>query len=327
MKKEEKLRLRQEARAKLEKFWNEQIQPLHQNADATFARLYQSCEEKEHVLMREVSSRLGLEVDEVYVAYYPQGMPEGKYLACRAVEDRDGQETWPNGIRHWKYRQVRYLPYYSKLAHWVQRSKTVLHREHMSALAQEYEPYFDQVVEAWRGIGADDYLAHRFRQMSSFGEAWMWEMALRDMELFNPLGALDILGTIAHSYMRGRNCRMGNMQTIWKHVPTKTAVMYQVARYASERNKEERWASFPCLRKCGVVSVDGFFEVVRPLLVERTTRRDERERQESKEAKRVGQQKIKDFMRGLKNEREGRYDILDEIKKLVDEGKRSEGGA
>jgi len=177
MKKEEKQRLRDEARARLEKFWNERIQPLHQGAAAAFRKVYQNFEEKERALMGELSPRLGLEVDDVWIAYSPKGMPEGKYLACHAVEDRDGQEDWPaaNGLvklPHWKYRQVQYLPYDSGLTNLLHRGRARIHREHMAALAQEYQPYFDQVAKAWQEIGADDYLATRLTRTMTFKEVW-----------------------------------------------------------------------------------------------------------------------------------------------------------
>ncbi len=127
--------------------------------------------------MQEVSPQLGLDADDVWVAYSPHGMPEGKYLACHAVEDRDRQEDWPaaNGmvrLPHWKYRQVRFLPYDSKMAYLIQRGKAKLHREHMAAIAQEYDPYFEQVATAWREIGADDYLAARLARLRTFDEVW-----------------------------------------------------------------------------------------------------------------------------------------------------------
>ena len=175
--KPDRQRLRDEARDKLEKFWNEQVKPLHESAAATFIRLYQATKEKERAFMREVSSRLGLEVDDLWLADSPYGMPEGKYLACHAVEDRDGQVEMPVAmgmakVSEWKYCRVRFLPYDSKLAHLVQRGKARLHREHMAAIAQEYDPYFDQIARAWREIGADDYLVGRLSRLLTFKEAW-----------------------------------------------------------------------------------------------------------------------------------------------------------
>lgn len=177
MKKEERRRLRDEARAKLETFWNDRIKPLHEAAAAAFTKLYQTTEAKERIFMQEVSPRLGLDVDDIWVAYSPYGMSAGKYLACHAVEDRDGQEDWPvaNGMArlpHWKYRQVRFLPYDSKLAYLVQRRKAQLRREHTAAIAQEYDPYFEQIATAWRGIGSDDYLAARLVRLMTLDEVW-----------------------------------------------------------------------------------------------------------------------------------------------------------
>ena len=177
MKKGEKQSLRNEARANLEAFWNGQIKPLHEAAAAAFTKVYQAFEQKERILMQEVSSRLGLDVDDAWVAYSPFGMTEGKYLGCHAVEDRDGQEYLPaaNGmvrLLHWKYRQVRFLPYDSKIAYLIQRGKAKLNREHMAAIAQDYDPYFEQVATAWREIGADDYLAARLARLRTFGEVW-----------------------------------------------------------------------------------------------------------------------------------------------------------
>lgn len=177
MKKGEKQQLRNEARARFETFWNDRIKPLHEAAAAAFTGVYQAFEEKEHILMQEISPQLGLDVDDVWVAYSLHGMPAGKYLACHAVEDREGQEDWPaaNGMvrtPHWKYRQVRFLPYDSKLAYLMQRRKAQIHREHMSVLAQEYAPYFEQIAAAWQEIGADDYLAARLARLMTFKEVW-----------------------------------------------------------------------------------------------------------------------------------------------------------
>lgn len=177
MKREERQRLRNEARDKLEKFWNEQIKPLHEAAAATFTKLYRTHQEKEQEFMRETSSRLGLEADDVWVADSPFGMPEGKYFGCHAIEDRDGQVDMPVAmgtakVSEWKYRQTRFLPYDSKLANLLHRGKARLHREHTAASAQEYDPYFDQVARAWREIGADDYLVGRLSRLTTFKEAW-----------------------------------------------------------------------------------------------------------------------------------------------------------
>ena len=44
--------------------------------------------------------------------------------------------------------------------------------------------------------------------------AWLWEETMGDMELHNPLSALDVLNATAKAYIRGRNCRMGSWQTL-----------------------------------------------------------------------------------------------------------------
>ena len=151
--------------------------------------------------------------------------------------------------------------------------------------------------------------------------AWLWEQTMGDMELRNPLSALDVLNAIAKAYIRGRNCRMGSYQTLWKHLPTKAAVMYHLAKCVSEKNVPERvYAWFPHLRDCGVTSVDEFLAMAGRLNAERTLRQDEEEKREREEAKEAGQQKVRDFMEKLRKGREGRYNILDEIKKFVDGG-------
>lgn len=113
--------------------------------------------------------------------------------------------------------------------------------------------------------------------------AWLWEATMNN--LHNPLSALDVLNAIAKAYIRGRNCRMGSYQTLWKHLPTKAAVMYHLTKYVADENAS--YAVFPHLRACGVTSVDGFFAGARA--VEK-----------------------------LSKEAERRYDILDEIKRLID---------
>ena len=149
--------------------------------------------------------------------------------------------------------------------------------------------------------------------------AWLWEETMGDMELHNPLSALDVLNTIAKAYIRGRNCRMGSYQTLWKHLPTKAAVMYHLAKYVSEKNAPERvYAWFPHLRACGVTSVDGFLEMGRRLNAERTLRQDEEERREREEAKEMGQQKLRNIIEGMRKEKGKQYDILEDIRRMVD---------
>ncbi len=174
MRKEERQQFRDEARNKLEKFWNEQVQPLYESAAATFTSLYQAYAEKKRVFMQEFSARVGLDVDDAWVAY----SPEGKRLGCYATEDREGQTDMPTGLggmvklSEWKYRQARFLPYDSKLSTLLQRGMKRLDGEHIEAMAREYEPYFARVREAWREIGADDYLVTRLSRLMTFQEAW-----------------------------------------------------------------------------------------------------------------------------------------------------------
>ncbi len=150
--------------------------------------------------------------------------------------------------------------------------------------------------------------------------AWLWEETMGDMELHNPLSALDVLNAIAKAYIRGRNCRMGSYQTLWKHLPTKAAVMYHLAKYVSEKNAPERvYASFSHLRDCGVTSVDEFLAMAGRLNAERTLRQDEERRREREEAKEAGQHKVRDIIEKLRKGREGRYNILDEIKRFIDQ--------
>jgi len=150
--------------------------------------------------------------------------------------------------------------------------------------------------------------------------SWLWEETMEDMELYNPLSALDVLSVIAKAYIRGRNCRMGSYQTLWKHLPTKAAVMYHLARYVSEENAPEvAYAHFPHLRDCGVTSVDKFLEMARRLSVERSLKQEEKERQDREQAKEAGQQKVRDYIENLRKERKGRYNILDEIRRFVDD--------
>jgi hypothetical protein len=148
--------------------------------------------------------------------------------------------------------------------------------------------------------------------------AWLWEETMGDMELHNPLSALDVLNAIAKAYIRGRNCRMGSYQTMWKHLPTKAAVMYHLAKYVSEENNRA-YVIFPYLNTCGVKSLEEFLEMAGRLNTERTLRQHEEKRREREEAKEAGQQKARDFMEKLRKKKEGGYSILDEIRRFVDD--------
>jgi hypothetical protein len=138
--------------------------------------------------------------------------------------------------------------------------------------------------------------------------AWLWEETVGDMDLHNPLSALDVLNAIAKAYIRGRNCRMGSYQTLWKHLPTKAAVMYHLVRYVSEENNRA-YVIFPRLSTCGVKSVDEFLEAAGWLSTERILRQHEEKRRE-----REG-----DFIEKLRKKKEGGYNILDEIRRFVDD--------
>ena len=149
--------------------------------------------------------------------------------------------------------------------------------------------------------------------------AWLWEITMEDMELINPLSALDIANTITKAYIRGRNCRMGSYQTLWKHLPTKSGVMYHLARYVSEENSKERFTMFPRLRDCGVTSTDEFLSIAGRMNAKRTRKQEENERREREEEKAKGQQKVQDFMERMRKQRG--YDILEDIRRMVgDEG-------
>ena len=140
-----------------------------------------------------------------------------------------------------------------------------------------------------------------------------------DMELHKPLSALDVLNATAKAYIRGRNCRMGSWQTLWKHLPTKAAVMYHLARHVSEENSKERFALFPKLRDAGVTSTDNFLGIAGHINAERRQRQEERERREREEAKERGQQKVQDIIEKLRKGREGKYNIFDDIRRFLDD--------
>ena len=148
--------------------------------------------------------------------------------------------------------------------------------------------------------------------------AWLWEMTLGDMNLRNPLSALDVLNAIARAYIRGRDCRMGSYQTMWKHLPTKAAMIYHLAKYVSEEN----CSIFPHLRTCGVTSIDEFLALVNKLSIERNRRQEEEEIRKAEEAKKTGQQKVNDIIQNLRAERQAESNILDEIRRFVDGDKR-----
>ena len=153
--------------------------------------------------------------------------------------------------------------------------------------------------------------------------AWLWEMTMGDMDLRNPLSALDVLNAIAKAYIRGRNCRMGSYQTMWKHLPTKAAMIYHLAEYVSKENVSElAYSRFPHLRACGVTSVDEFLAQVNKLSIERSRRQEEEEIRKTEEVKKTGQQKVKDIIQNLRAERQVKCDILDEIRRFVDDDER-----
>jgi len=153
--------------------------------------------------------------------------------------------------------------------------------------------------------------------------AWLWEMTLGDMDLHNPLGALDVLAAIARAYIRGRNCRMGSYQTMWKHLPTKAAMIYHLIRYVCEENDPERaYVPFPHLHACGLTSVNEFLALVNKLSTERIRRQEEEEIRKAEEAKRAGQQKVTDIIQNLRAERQGNFNILEEIRRFVDGDER-----
>lgn len=148
--------------------------------------------------------------------------------------------------------------------------------------------------------------------------AWLWERTIADMGDHNPLAALDILHAIATAYLRGRDCRMGSYQTLWKHLPTKAAMIYHLARYVSEKNApESEYAWFPHLRDCGVMSVDEYLELAARTNAERTLKQEEGERQTREQAKERGRQKEREVIDKMR--RQGEYSILDEIRRIADE--------
>jgi len=153
--------------------------------------------------------------------------------------------------------------------------------------------------------------------------AWLWEMTMEDMELHNPLSALDVLNAIARAYIRGRNCRMGSYQTLWKHLPTKAAMIYHLTRYVSEENASDlTYSCFPHLRACGVTSVGEFLTLVNKFSMERNRRQEQEEMRKAEEDKKTGPQKVKDIIQALKTERQAESNILDETRRLVDGDER-----
>lgn len=145
--------------------------------------------------------------------------------------------------------------------------------------------------------------------------AWVWEETVEDMELHNPLAALDVLRAMAKAYIRGRNCRMGSYQGLWKHLPTKSAVMRHVMRYASEEIAKSHFI-FRSLHDCGLTSVDEFLETARQMSEERNLRQEEKERLEREETKKRTEQKVRDIIEEMRGRKP--YDILDEIRRMMD---------
>lgn len=143
--------------------------------------------------------------------------------------------------------------------------------------------------------------------------AWVWEETVEDMELHDPLAAFDVVSSIAKAYIRGRNCRMGSYQTLWKHLPTKAAVIYWLTVYVCEENRE--YTHFPRLRNCGVVSEEFIWHCSK-LTNNRWLKREEEEKREKEEAKGRAEQKKHDLIQKLL--RQKRYNILDEVRRIMD---------
>ena len=148
--------------------------------------------------------------------------------------------------------------------------------------------------------------------------AWLWEMTIEDMDLHNPLGALDVLNAIAKAYIRGRNCRMGSYQTLWKHLPTKAAIIYHLAKYVSEKNAPGGYVWFPHLRDCVVTSVEDFLATAGQMNSERSLRQEEEVKRQREQAKEATEQKARDYMQRLKGQR--RYNILYEVRRMMEGG-------
>lgn len=146
--------------------------------------------------------------------------------------------------------------------------------------------------------------------------AWLWEVTAGDMELCDPLGALDVLNAIVTAYIRGGNCRMGSWQASWKHLPTKAAMIYHLAKYVSEKNAPGGYAWFPHLRDCGVSSIDDYLVAARQADSERGFRQEEAEKRQKEQAKQETEQKVRDNMGRMKGQR--RYDVLDEAQRIME---------
>jgi hypothetical protein len=150
--------------------------------------------------------------------------------------------------------------------------------------------------------------------------AWLWEQTMGDMAHHDPLSALDVVNAIAKAYIRGRNCRMGSYQTLWKHLPTKAAMIYHLGEYVSEKNAPGGYVWFPHLRDCGLTSLDDFIATAGQMNSERYIRQEEEEKHQKKQAKEAAEEKVRDYMQRLREQR--RYEVLDEVRRLIEGGDR-----
>ncbi len=79
-----------------------------------------------------------------------------------------------------------------------------------------------------------------------------WEEPLRDAKFADPRLAFYVLKTVARSYLRGRNLRMGNSQGLQRHQSKEAMLMRMLVRYVAGESV------FECLHERGVTSVESF---------------------------------------------------------------------
>jgi len=119
---------------------------------------------------------------------------------------------------------------------------------------------------------------------------WVWEEAVTYIPRPSVLAVFYTLRAITRSYLRGRALRMGNWQGWEKHSFTETMLMLCLIGYVTS----EEGAVFDALREAGLGSMESFLE---RFILETA---------------------------GCKA-RKKRFDILEEVRRMLDEQKRQEG--
>lgn len=139
--------------------------------------------------------------------------------------------------------------------------------------------------------------------------AWLWEEAMEDVQTLNPLTAMDALHPIVTAYLRGKGFRMGNYQGISRHGTTMRRVAFLVAIQASGECEV-----FSRLCACGIGSMEDFIARLRSLTKERA----DMESRMAEDRKADADRRIDEILRKRRHGHSKPYDILDDVKRMVD---------